>query len=127
MDCMEENPYRSPEPVPQVEKRPTKPPNRYLNAGLNGLLSFVGLGILLAGILGVFLSPNVRLISRSSFPLSVMAIAVIAGPAGAAVAWWTWRAPESKWPAVTAILSGSSPLALFVLVVLYEFVWPVPN
>ena len=119
MDCMEDNPYQSPEAAPEVGKRPKKPPNRRVMAAVWGMAAYGGLSMSLAFIVRLLLQLGLKPIIRPDAPLFVIVVTAIAGPVGVAVAWWTWRVPESKWPVVVAMLLASSPFLLLVIVLVF--------
>jgi hypothetical protein len=116
---MDENPYRSPESESEVEKRPRKPPNRNVKAAVWGTATYGGLSMFLAFIVRLLLELGLEPIIRPDAPLFVIVVTAIAGPVGVAVAWWTWRVPESKWPVVVAMLLASSPFLLLVIVLVF--------
>jgi hypothetical protein len=122
---MDENPYQSPESEPEVEKRPSKPPNRYSLALFRGFFAWVGLTMLQEwGLQALEVFLNRKIAPPGSM---IVTFALIALPVGVMIAWWTSRVPESKWARVVAMLSGLSPLALFVFGALYLLAWPVLN
>ena len=98
---MDENPYQSPRSVSGVEKPPAKPPNRYERAGLAGLLTFLGVMVLLVPVFSSIASFSDRKIQIHTY---WWLMAIIACPFGVAMACWAWRSPESKWPAVVVLL-----------------------
>ena len=117
MNCMEDNPYQSPESAPEVEKRPQKPPtNRYERAGLAGLLTFLGVMVLLVPVFSSIASFSDRKIQIHTY---WWLMAIIACPFGVGMAWWTWRSPESKLPAIVVLLLVSFILLGFLALVIY--------
>jgi hypothetical protein len=118
MNCMD-NPYQSPKSIPEVEKRPVKPPGRYVSAVLRGSGTWLGLVFSLTIIMLCVWEKLDMQPSGAERRLSVLVCALIACPVGMSIAWWTWKAPDSKWARVTAKLLGLSPLALLMFLMLY--------
>ena len=112
---MHENPYQSPKSVPKVEKRPAKPPNRYFNAALYGVMAFLGCVMLQAIILEIVWVQTATVRSLAEKRVMLPIHALIACPVGMLIAWWTFRAPQSKWVFAIALLLGLSPWALTVI------------
>ena len=110
MDRMDENPYQSPESVPEVEKPPEKPPNRYFLAAACGAGTLGGLVILQATLVG-FPLPY----SYFAPPYTGLLFFLIPGTVGLVVASCAWRFPESGWPIAVAALLWASSLALWVI------------
>ncbi len=107
IECMDDNPYQSPKSVPKLEKRPLKPPNRYSNALCYGLIAFWGvLGAEMATV-------QIALTPDWSKPLLYGWFAACAFPVGLAIAFWAWRNPKSKRPALAAMLLAVCPFVLF--------------
>ena len=100
---MDENPYKSPESVSEVEKRPqkqpAKPPNRYYYAAMCGLMAFLGLVTSQGVIVGI---------ERAMLPI----YALVACLVGILIAWRAFRDPESKWVFAVACLLGVSGYTL---------------
>jgi hypothetical protein len=113
MGCMEDNPYRSPESTSKLKNRPSNV-QRHANSAFFGLLAFWGLFFFMVGITKILLTHGSPVI-RPPAPLFATVTLIIASPMGALVGWWTWRAPESKWPVVVAMLLVSSPFLLAVI------------
>jgi hypothetical protein len=125
MECMEENPYKSPKAVPKVEKlpaqsapevakRPSRLFKRYFFAPLFGFVAFGGLfcfelGMILAAFELGLLSGSLELPGGLEW-LVWCALAVVPLSSGAAIAFWTWWNPESKWALAVALLLGLSYL-----------------
>lgn len=117
MNCMDENPYQSPKAVPEVEKRPVKPPNRYSSAAVCGFLGAIGPFILLSSFLGPFMS-SVEVPLYMTLPMA-LAIFFVPGTVGLAMARWAWCHPESKWVFPVACLLGMSGYIPFLIGILF--------
>jgi hypothetical protein len=125
MGWMDENPYQSPRYVPDAEKPPVKPRNRYFNAVSSGLA--VGIGLTLSQYMGLTILETPL---NSGFYLfhnpgpMFVTVAVIAIPVGMAIGLWTWRVPDSKGPVVATLLLGLSPNAMLVFMILHSLARP---
>ena len=116
---MDENPYKSPESVSEVEKRPAKSSSLYVSAMLRALGTLLGLVFSQAIIMQCFLEQLDIRPSGAERRVLVLVFVLIACPVSMLIAWWTWRVPESKWAYVTAKLLGLSPFALLIVLTLY--------
>ena len=120
---MEENPYQSPTSEPEVEKLPTKPvkpPNRYLLAAVYGLVVFLSFVMLQTVIWEIVWAQTNTVPSLTQKRLMLPSYALLACPLGVLIAWWTLRAPESKWVSAVALLLGLIPRAVaFVAIALF--------
>jgi hypothetical protein len=104
---MEENPYQSPESEPEVEKRPKKPPIRYLLAACYGLMALAG-GVLMQDVICRTVWSHRRI---PAF------YALVACPLSVLIAWWTLRAPQTKWVLLVAILLLFGPAVLGLIAI----------
>ena len=105
---MDENPYKSPESEPEIQKPPPKPSNRFIFAGLYGFLAFGGFAMSQAVIVETYwvLSEPATVHSLAEKRLMLPTYALIASPIGILIAWWTLRAPKSKWVFAVALVLG---------------------
>ena len=109
---MDDNPYQSPKFAPEPEKPPAKPPNRYFLAALYGFMAWGGLAVAQALIVEIVWVQTATALSLDEKRL-VLAICVpIAFPVGMLIAWWTLRAPESKWVYAIALALALSPFVV---------------
>jgi hypothetical protein len=96
------NPYQSPESAGEPEKRPPKPPNRYVVALCYGLMIFSGFFMHAFTIGECAYAP--RCLSQIKVVLWPLAALL-----GAVMAYLVWRNPASRWAAAVAfgcLLSG---------------------
>lgn len=94
---MTDNPYRSPESAPEVEKGPANRPDRFFPAIVCGFFGFMGPLISLMGLFGSSLTPFAQ--PYMALPLLLIPVAV-----GVAMASWAWHRPKSKWVLPVAVL-----------------------
>ena len=112
---MDDNPYQSPESVPEVEKRPRKPPSRFGSAVACGILAAIGPFNLLAPLVNRFTPSDVPLYMK--FPM-LLSDFLIAGAVGLVMARWAWRHPYSRWVlpvALLLLLTGFIPILIDIL------------
>lgn len=105
---MDENPYKTRESDPEIERPLPKPPSRHVVVPLCAVLAFVGLFSLL-GLVVTFTDPAYaerRDVLRVLLTLIVSTVCVT-------IAWWAWRNPESK----------SAPSVALLVAVSVPFVW----
>jgi len=119
---MDENPYKSPESEPEIEKRPTRPDPQWLetpwvNAALFSFMAWGGLVMSQAAIVDTFwpdVAPTLQL-KRQMLPK----YALLALPIGALMAWRTLRAPKSKAVFSVAVCLGLSGFVLAFIGILF--------
>ena len=115
---MHENPYQSPKSEPEVEKLPTKPgkpPNRYLLAAVYSFVAFSGFVLAQAFIWEIVWAQTNTVPSLTQKRLMFPSHILLATPLGVLIAWWTLRAPESKWVIAVSYVLGLSPFVLGVI------------
>jgi hypothetical protein len=110
---MDDNPYKSPEAEPQIDKPPTKPPSRYLDAMLFGVGVLGGLSLLQEVGLGILEVVFNRKIAPPGSMLPMFLLT--ASPVGVIVAWSIWRHPKSRRLRSAALLLMVSPFALWAI------------
>lgn len=114
---MNNNPYRSPESASKVERQPEKlPNNRYERASLLGLLTFLGVMILLVPFFTI-----ATIHEKNPIHTYAWHMALVACPFGVGMAWWTWRSPKSKLPAMVVLLLLSFIVVGFLAVMILGF------
>lgn len=107
---MDDNPYKSPEAEPEIEKPPSKPSGRYYDALFYGTGVLGGLAILQEVILQIQLVLNRKIAPPGSMlPMFLLT----ASPFAVIVAWSIWRYPKSKRVRTVAFLLMVSPFVLF--------------
>ena len=123
MNCMDDNPYQSPKPVPEAEKPPAKPLSRNGPTVRNAFLTFVGLVVLQMMIVEILIGLsmiefNIHPVLALQRTLLLRRHAIVAFPFAAAMALWTWLSPKSGWPSAVAITLAVSPIVLGMIGVL---------
>ena len=124
---MDENPYKSPECEPLAVKQQSEsadsPPaekrsERYLSIVLFPLETWLGLAGSQAVVFEIV--DSVFGLKKSVFTgvplwLGLSIFGLLAIPFAAAMAYWFWRSPRSRWPVVVANLIGWSPFILALI------------
>ena len=110
---MDDNPYKSPEAKPQIEKPPSKPRNRYFDAIAFGLAALGGVGLSQEVILQILAVPLRMKIAERVSTMPVFSLTPIV--VGVTVACWIWRHPNSRRARIVALLLMLSPVALFAV------------
>lgn len=110
---MDDNPYKSPEANPPIEKPPSKPRNRYFDAIAFGLAALGGVGLSQEVVLQILAVPLEMKIAERVSTMPVFSLTPIV--VGVTVACWIWRHPNSRRARIVALLLMLSPVALFAV------------
>jgi hypothetical protein len=124
---MDENPYKSPESVSEVErqtaKAPTKLVKRHAKVAFYGNMACWGLFFFQMVIFEISRTLGVGERFRYNWAWLVLcAFLIHALLVGAAIAFWAWRNPKSKWPVVAATVLGCSPFLLCAIFALFVLI-----
>ena len=112
---MDDNPYQSPKSVPEVEKPPVKTAIRYLLAASYSFIAFGGFVMLQAMLWEIVWTQTNTVPSLTQKRLMLPSHVLLASPLGVLIAYWTLRAPKSKWVIAVSFLLGLSPLVVLFI------------